>query len=217
VLNGGLWRFSIANSGVNAARAARRRHPVGTNTMYAVIKTGGKQYRVANGDIIEVEKLTAEPGSTVSLAPVLMFNDDKSSTVGTPIVEGAAVSAEVLDQTRGDKIIVFKKKRRKGYRRTIGHRQDLTVLRITDVTGKAKVAPKRAAKAEAKPAADATPASDADDAGAAPAEEAKPTAKAAAPKKPAAKKAAPKKPAAKKPAAKKPAAKKPAAKSADKE
>ena len=200
--------------------------------MYAVIKTGGKQYRVAKGDIIEVEKLTADPGSTVSLAPVLMLNDDKSSTIGTPIIEGAAVSAEVLDQTRGDKIIVFKKKRRKGYRRTIGHRQDLTVLRITDVTGKAKAAAKRAAKAEAKPAADATPASDAPDAGAAPAAEAKPaaakpTAKKAWPKKPAAKKpatkkpaakkAAPKKPAAKKPAAKKSAAKKPAAKSSDKE
>ena len=205
--------------------------------MYAVIKTGGKQYRVAKGDIIEVEKLTADPGSTVSLAPVLMLNDDKSSTVGTPIIEGAAVSAEVLDQTRGDKIIVFKKKRRKGYRRTIGHRQDLTVLRITDVTGKAKAASKRAAKAEAKPTADATPASDAPDAGTAPAAEAKPAAakpaaKKAAPKKPAAKKpaakkpatkkpaakrAAPKKPAAKKPAAKKPAAKKPAAKSSDKE
>jgi large subunit ribosomal protein L21 len=185
--------------------------------MYAVIKTGGKQYKVANGDIIAVEKLAGDPGSTVSLAPVLMLNDDTSSTVGTPIVEGAAVSAEVVEQTRGDKIIVFKKKRRKGYRRTRGHRQDLTLLRITDVTGKAKAAPRRAAKAEAKPAADATPASD----DAAPAAEAKPAAKPAAKKpaakKPAAKKAAPKKPAAKKPVAKKPAAKKPAAKSTDKE
>ena len=174
--------------------------------MYAVIKSGGKQYRVANGDIIEVEKLTAEPGSTIALAPVLMFNDDKSSTVGTPIVEGAAVSAEVLEQTRADKIIVFKKKRRKGYRRTMGHRQDLTVLRITDVTGKAKAAPKPAAKAEAKPAT-AKPATDD-----APAAAAKPAAKKPAAKKPAAKKAAPKKP-----AAKKAAPKKPAAKSADKE
>lgn len=203
--------------------------------MYAVIKTGGKQYRVANGDVIAVEKLAGDPGSTVSLAPVLMLNDDKSSTVGTPIVEGAAVSAEVLEQTRGDKIIVFKKKRRKGYRRTIGHRQDLTVLRITDVTGKAKAkaAPKPAAKAAAKPAEEAKPAAEAEK----PAAEAKPVAKKpaakkAAPKKPAAKKAAPKKPAAKKPAAKKaapkkpaakkpaakkPAAKKPAAKKADKE
>ncbi len=171
--------------------------------MYAVIKTGGKQYRVANGDVIAVEKLAGEPGSVISLAPVLMLNDDKSSTVGTPIVEGAAVSAEVLEQTRGDKIIVFKKKRRKGYRRTIGHRQDITVLRITDVTGKAKAAPKRAAKAAEKPAEEAKPAKEAEKPAAA-----KPAAKKAAPKKPAAKKAAPKKPEAKKPAAKKPAAKK---------
>ena len=174
--------------------------------MYAVIKTGGKQYRVANGDVIAVEKLAGEPGSTISLAPVLMLDDDKSSTVGTPIVEGAAVSAEVLEQTRGDKIIVFKKKRRKGYRRTIGHRQDITVLRITDVTGKAKAAPKPAAKAAAKPAEEAKPAA------AEKAVETKPAAKKAAPKKPAPKKTAPKKPAAKKPAAKKAAAKKPAAK-----
>lgn len=174
--------------------------------MYAVIKTGGKQYRVSDGDIIAVEKLAGDPGSTVSLGPVLMLNDDKSSTVGTPVVEGAAVSAEVLEQTRGDKIIVFKKKRRHGYRRTRGHRQDLTVVRITDVTGKAKAAPKRAAKAEAKPAADAKPAT-----------EKKPVAAKPAAKKPAAKKPAAKKPATKaaaaKPAAKKPAAKKPAAKS----
>ena len=173
--------------------------------MYAVIKTGGKQYRVANGDVIAVEKLAGDPGSTVSLAPVLMLNDDKSSTVGTPVVEGAAVSAEVLEQTRGDKIIVFKKKRRKGYRRTMGHRQDLTVLRITDVTGKGKAAAKPAAKAAVKPAEEAKSASEE-----APAAAAKP----AAPKKPAAKKAAPKKPAAKEPAAKKAAAKKPAAKKA---
>ena len=114
--------------------------------MYAVIKTGGKQYRVKNGDIIEVEKLTADAGSTISLSPVLMFNDDKSSKVGTPILEGAVVSAEVLEQTRGDKVIVFKKKRRKGYRRTIGHRQDFTLLKITDVAGKSKATPKRVSK-----------------------------------------------------------------------
>ena len=186
--------------------------------MYAVVKTGGKQYKVANGDVIAVEKLTGDPGSTIALAPVLMLNDDKSSTVGTPVVEGAAVSAEIIEQTRGDKIIVFKKKRRKGYRRTMGHRQDLTVLRITDVTGKAKGAPKRAAKATAAPAAEASPASAAAPADAAPAAEVKPAAAKPATKKPAAKKAAPKKPAAKKPAAKKPAAKKPAAKKdADKE
>ena len=102
--------------------------------MYAVIKTGGKQYKVANGDIIAVEKLAGDPGSAVALAPVLMFNDDKSSTVGTPIVEGAAVSAEVLEQTRADKIIVFKKKRRKKYRRKNGHRQLYTRLKIIEIS-----------------------------------------------------------------------------------
>ena len=130
--------------------------------MYAVIKTGGKQYRVANGDLLAVEKLEGEPGATVSLAPVLMVNDDKKSTVGTPVVEGAAVSAEIVEQTRGDKIIVFKKKRRQGYRRTRGHRQDLTLLRITDVTGKAKAAPKRASKKAAKPAEDEAASADAE-------------------------------------------------------
>jgi len=166
--------------------------------MYAVIKTGGKQYRVANGDILAVEKLDGDPGSAVALAPVLMLDDDSSSTVGTPVIEGATVSAEILEQARGDKIIVFKKKRRQGYRRKKGHRQDLTVVRITDVTGKTQAVSTRAAKA-----ADATPAGDDAEASA----------------KPAAKKAAPKKPAAKKPAAKKPAAKRTSsrAKSADKE
>ena len=195
--------------------------------MYAVIKTGGKQYRVANGDVIAVEKLAGDPGSTVALAPVLMVDDDKSSTVGTPVVEGAAVNAEIVEQTRGDKIIVFKKKRRKGYRRTRGHRQDVTVLRITDVTAKAKAAPKPVAKAAAKLASEeaaaeaaATSAEEAKPAAATSAEEAKPAAAKPAAKtttrKPAAKKAAPKKPAAKKPAAKKAAATKPAAKAAPK-
>lgn len=159
--------------------------------MYAVIQTGGKQYRVANGDVITVEKLEGEAGSTLAISPVLMLDDGKETQVGTPIVEGAAVTAELVEQTRGKKIIVFKKKRRQGYQRTHGHRQDQTVLRIVDVTGKAKAPAKKAAKAAPKPAA-----------------------KKPAAKKPAAKKAASsttKKPAAKKPAAKKPAAKKPAA------
>ncbi|MDG2313167.1 MAG: 50S ribosomal protein L21 [Alphaproteobacteria bacterium] len=202
--------------------------------MYAVIKTGGKQYRVENGDIIEVEKLTADAGSTISLSPVLMFNDDKSSKVGTPVLEGAAVSAEVLEQARGDKIIVFKKKRRKGYRRTIGHRQDLTVLRITDVTGKSKVTPELVAKAATDDKQDDKKVSKAEVSKSKPkaakkttseekkATEKKPAAKKAAAKKaaakkPVAKKAAAKKPLAKKAAAKKPAAKKPAAESGDQE
>jgi large subunit ribosomal protein L21 len=174
--------------------------------MYAVIQTGGKQYRVANGDVITVEKLEGEAGSTLAISPVLMLDDGKETQVGTPIVEGAAVTAEVVEQTRGKKIVVFKKKRRKGYQRTHGHRQDITVLRVIDVTGKSKTPAKKAAKAA--PKTDDAPAEAA--AEAAPAAEAKPAAKPAA-KKPVAKKAAAKKPAAKKPAAKKDADAKPAA------
>ena len=179
--------------------------------MYAVIQTGGKQYRVANGDVITVEKLEGEAGSTLAISPVLMLDDGKEPQVGTPIVEGAAVTAELVEQTRGKKIVVFKKKRRQGYQRTHGHRQDQTVLRILDVTGKAKAPAKKAAKAAPKAAEpkSAEPKTDDAPAEAAPAAEAKPAAK-----KPAVKKAASstaKKPAAKKPAAKKPAAKKPAA------
>lgn len=121
--------------------------------MYAVIKTGGKQYRVAAGDVISVEKLAGEPGSTISLDTVLMVGDEGNQTVGTPTVEGASVTAEVLEQTRGDKIIVFKKKRRQGYRRKAGHRQDLTVLRITDVGGSKSGGRKKAAAAAEAPAA----------------------------------------------------------------
>ena len=118
--------------------------------MYAVIKTGGKQYRVKNGDIIEVEKLTADAGSTISLSPVLMFNDDKSSKVGTPILEGAVVSAEVLEQTRGDKIIVFKKKRRKGYQRKNGHRQWFTEIEIQKIKATTTKKKRPAKKADSK-------------------------------------------------------------------
>ncbi len=97
--------------------------------MYAVIQTGGKQYRVANGDVITVEKLGGDAGSTLAIEPVLMVNDGKATQIGAPVIEGASVTAEVVEQTRGDKIVVFKKKRRQGYRRTMGHRQELTVLR----------------------------------------------------------------------------------------
>ena len=111
--------------------------------MYAVIKTGGKQYRVAKDEIIAVEKLAGEAGASLDLSEVLMLGDDKGTTIGSPLVEGASVSAEVVEQTRGDKIIVFKKKRRKNYRRKKGHQQDLTVLRITDINAPGA---KRAAK-----------------------------------------------------------------------
>ena len=179
--------------------------------MFAVIKTGGKQYKVAKDDVIAVEKLEADTGATVELTDVLMVGDEKAQTTGTPLVEGATVAAEVVKQDRSAKIIVFKKKRRKDYRRTKGHRQQVTVLRITDILtdgkkpAKKAAAKKPAAKEESKPAA--KPAAKTEDKA-----EAKPAAKKPAAKKPAAKKPAAKKPAAKKPAAKKPAAKKPAAK-----
>ena len=114
--------------------------------MYAVIKTGGKQYKVSPGDVVAVEKLAGEPGSSITFSEVLMLGDEKSQTVGTPLVEGAAVTAEVLEQGRDGKIVVFKKKRRKGYRRLAGHRQEITTVRITDVAGKGgqKAAPKKA-------------------------------------------------------------------------
>ena len=125
--------------------------------MFAVIRTGGKQYRVAKDDKIIVEKLTAEPGAMVEFSDVLMIGGDgKAPRVGAPVVDKAAVFAEVLEQSRGDKIIVFKKNRRKNYRRKHGHRQDQTVLRILDVspTGakpKAAAKAKAATKTEAKP------------------------------------------------------------------
>ena len=124
--------------------------------MYAVIKTGGKQYKVAKDDKIVVEKIAGETGATVSLDEVLMVGDDKTQTVGAPLVKDASVTATVLDQTRDKKIIVFKKKRRKNYRRKNGHRQDITVLQITDILtdGKKKAAP---AKAKAPAKADEAP------------------------------------------------------------
>ena len=131
--------------------------------MYAVIKTGGKQYRVAKDDVIVVERLAGSAGDKIELDQVLMLDDGKGPTLGTPLVEGARVAATVLDQSRGDKIIVFKKKRRKNYRRTMGHRQDLTVLRITDILAKGKTA--KASRAKAK-AADDAPAAEAAEAAA---------------------------------------------------
>lgn len=123
--------------------------------MYAVIKTGGKQYKVASGDVIRVEKLAGEAGERVALDQVLMIGDGNGATVGTPLIEGASVSAEVVAHAKGDKILVFKKKRRKGYRRTTGHRQDLTVLRITAIEpsgAKRKAAPAAETEAASEPA-----------------------------------------------------------------
>lgn len=117
--------------------------------MFAVIRTGGKQYKVAKDDVILVERLEAEKGASISLNEVLMIGDDAAQTVGAPLVDGASVAATVLDQARGDKIIVFKRKRRKNYRRTKGHRQDLTVLQINDILTAAGADRKAAAKTPA--------------------------------------------------------------------
>ncbi|QPC43653.1 50S ribosomal protein L21 [Kaustia mangrovi] len=125
--------------------------------MYAVIKTGGKQYKVAENDVIQVERLQGEPGEVVAISDVLMIAGADKPVVGAPLVEGASVAAEVVEQTRGEKITVFKKKRRKKYRRTQGHRQLLTTLRITEILtdGKKPAKAKAALKADAKPKAEA--------------------------------------------------------------
>jgi len=102
--------------------------------MFAVIRTGGKQYRVAKDDVITVEKLAAEPGATIELSDVLLVGEGASAKTGTPTVAGASVSATVVEQTRGDKVLIFKKRRRHNYRRKNGHRQHLTVLRIDAIS-----------------------------------------------------------------------------------
>jgi large subunit ribosomal protein L21 len=107
--------------------------------MYAVIKTGGKQYRVKAGDVVVVEKLAGEPGSAVAFDEVLMLGDDGAVIVGAPTVAGASVSATLIETRKGEKIKVFKKIRRQGYRRTGGHRQQETVLRVTSIVGEGKI------------------------------------------------------------------------------
>jgi large subunit ribosomal protein L21 len=103
--------------------------------MFAVIKAQGKQFKVAQGDTLTIDRLAGEKGSKVSLGEVLMLVDGGKSTVGKPVISGAKVEAEILDHPRGDKIKVFKKRRRKNYHRTRGHRQDLTTVKITAITG----------------------------------------------------------------------------------
>ena len=131
--------------------------------MFAVIRTGGKQYKVSKDDVITVEKLAGDAGAKLEFTDVLAIGDGPDTTFGTPIVEDARVTAAVLEQTQGDKIIIFKKSRRKNYRRKRGHRQQLTVLRITDISpggkaaAKAPAKEKAPAKAETKPKAKAKP------------------------------------------------------------
>ena len=104
--------------------------------MYAVIETGGKQYRVSPGQTVEVELLPAEPGATVTLDRVLLVSAEDGATVGQPLVPGGAVVATVIGEGRGKKVIVFKYKSKKRYRRTTGHRQDYTYLTVTDIQAK---------------------------------------------------------------------------------
>ena len=103
--------------------------------MYAVIKTGGKQYRVSPGDLMVVEKLAGEPGANVAFGEVLMVGEGEAVVVGAPTVAGASVSATLIETRQGEKVKIFKKIRRQGYRRTKGHRQTETVLRVVGVTG----------------------------------------------------------------------------------
>jgi large subunit ribosomal protein L21 len=171
--------------------------------MFAVIKTGGRQYRVAPDDVLEIGKIAGDVGTIVQLGEVLLVGGE-SPVLGTPTVAGASVAAEVLDHKRGPKVIAFKKRRRKNSRRKRGYRDEITVLRITEILtndNKPSIGPRpKREKVVAPPADDA--------------DEAPKAAKKAAPKKPAAKKAAAKAPA--KATAKKAPAKKAAAKKSDK-
>lgn len=105
----------------------------GSGAQYAIVETGGKQYRVKVGDVLSVEKLDGDSGTEVTLDRVLLLGGAGDVTVGTPVVEGASVAATIADQYRGEKIVVFKYKPKKNYRRRTGHRQSLTRLQITGI------------------------------------------------------------------------------------
>jgi large subunit ribosomal protein L21 len=164
--------------------------------MYAVFRSGGKQYRAAKGDVLRLEKIEADEGATIKFDEVLLVGEGSDVKVGNPVLSGSSVSGKVVRQGKSRKVPVVKFKRRQNYLRQGTHRQFFTEVEITSITGGSakKAAPKKDAAAEAKPAAK------------------KKTTKKKAAKKPAAKKAAAKKAATKKPAAKKKASKKKAAK-----
>jgi large subunit ribosomal protein L21 len=105
---------------------------------YAIIKTGGRQYRVAEGDTIDVDLLKVEPGKAATFSEVLMYADGDKLTHGDPLISGAKVTAEIVEQRKDKKVLAFKFKRRKGYHRTVGHRRKLTRVRITDISVGAK-------------------------------------------------------------------------------
>ncbi len=174
--------------------------------MYAIVDIAGHQFKITKDQKLFVHRLEGEIGSKVSFDKVLLIDNDSKVTVGTPSISGAAVSATVIEHLKGDKVLVFKKKRRKGYKKLNGHRQYLSRIQITDIQEKGAKAPvekKEVSKPSVAKASDNKPAAT------------KTAAKPAAEKKVATKPAAAKKPAAKKPAAKKPAAPKAAAKKAD--
>lgn len=178
---------------------------IAINHMFAVLRTGGKQYRVAPGDVIRVEKLAGAQGGEIAFGEILAMGGRGDTHVGAPLVSGARVSAEILEQTKGPKLLSFEKRRRKHSRRVRGHRQELTVLRIMEI-----VAPDgTSAKAETKAKPARTPAADGGDA---PGEHAAPAKKKAAAKTATVKKAPAKKSPAKKTPAKKAGAKKTGAK-----
>lgn len=165
--------------------------------MYAVIETGGKQYRVQEGDVITVEKLNVSAGDDITFDKVLLLNDGEKVQVGTPIVESAKVFGTVVENGKGEKVIIFKYKSKKDYRKKQGHRQPYTMIKIESLSAEGKPAPKKVVE---KPVAEAVVAE-----------------KPAVEKKPAAKKATAEKATAEKPAAKKATAeKKPAVKKAAK-
>ncbi len=190
--------------------------------MYAIVDIAGQQFKVEKDQKVFVHRLEGKEGSKVEFDKVLLIDNNSKVVVGTPVISGAMVKAEIVDHLKGDKVIVFKKKRRKGYRVKNGHRQYLTQVLIQDIIEKgakkaevkaeSKPAAAKPAAAKAAPKAEVKPKATAEAAEKKPAEK-KPAAKTAAKKPAAAKKAAPKAEA--KPAAKKPAAKKPAAKKSD--
>jgi len=102
--------------------------------MYAVLRTGGKQYKVASGDLVEVERLVGEAGDIIEFPEVLSLVDEDNVKIGTPLLDGVSVKGEIVAQKRGNKILVFKSKKRKGYRKRQGHRQELTQLKITEIS-----------------------------------------------------------------------------------
>ena len=120
---------------VDFGRNLRYKNRSGKNMKYAVIKTGGKQYRVSEGDLVKIEKLTGEVGEKITLADVLFIGGNGEVKIGAPLVENASVTGEIISQAKAKKVLVFKKKRRKSYSRQRGHRQHQTTLKITGIDG----------------------------------------------------------------------------------